>query len=71
MNKYILNKNSQSNGDHEVNVTRGCSYLPAVENRLDIGNFTNCQQAIIQAKTNWPGHSINGCYYCANACHTS
>lgn len=40
VDQYIINKNSQSNGDHEVhNKTKGCSYLPALENQIVIGNF--------------------------------
>ncbi len=35
MPNYIINKNSQPNGDHEVhNATTGCSYMPNVENQI-------------------------------------
>jgi len=72
VDQYIINKNSQSNGDHEVhNKTKGCSYLPALENQIVIGNFSNCQQAVTQAKSSWPNNRINGCYWCSTACHTS
>lgn len=72
MDQYIINRNAQSNGDNEVhNITRGCSYLPALENQIVIGNFSNCQQAVAQAKLNWPNNKINGCYWCSTACHTS
>lgn len=40
MDKYIINKNQQTNGDHEVhNVNKGCSYLPALENQIVLGNL--------------------------------
>ncbi|AKQ32262.1 MULTISPECIES: hypothetical protein [Acinetobacter] len=72
MDHYIINKNPQYNGDHEVhNATKGCNYLPSIENQVSIGNFVNCQQAVAQAKSNWPNNRINGCYWCANACHTT
>ncbi|NAR53149.1 hypothetical protein [Acinetobacter haemolyticus] len=72
MDKYIINKNAQLNGDHEVhNVTRGCNYLPNLENQITLGNFSTCQQAVAHAKSNWPNNRINGCYWCATACHTS
>lgn len=72
MDNYIINKNAQYNGDHEVhNATRGCNYLPSIENQISLGNFVNCQQAVAQAKLNWPNNRINGCYWCANACHTT
>ncbi|MCA4423036.1 hypothetical protein LDY25_13715 [Acinetobacter baumannii] len=72
MDHYIINKNPQYNGDHEVhNATKGCNYLPSIENQVSIGNFVNCQQAVAQAKSNWPNNRINGFYWCANACHTT
>ncbi len=43
MDHYIINKNPQYNGDHEVhNATKGCNYLPSIENQVSIGNFVNC-----------------------------
>ena len=37
MASYYVNKNAQSNGDHEVHVY-GCSFFPAAENRLYLGD---------------------------------
>lgn len=72
MDKFIINKNPQANGDHEIhNVTKGCSYLPLVQNQVDVGYFANCQQAITKAKSSWPNNKINGCYWCSTTCHTS
>jgi len=72
MDKYIINKNQQSNGDHEVhNASKGCSHLPALENQIVIGTFANCYQAVASAKSNWSKNRINGCYWCATSCHTS
>ncbi|RUO25167.1 hypothetical protein CWE11_11830 [Aliidiomarina sanyensis] len=72
MQKFIINKNKQSNGDHEVhNATTGCSYMPNLENQIDLGYHVSCHGAVAEAKRLWPGNRINGCYYCANACHTS
>jgi len=39
--RYYVNKNAQTNGDHEVH-TETCTWLPDVENRLYLGNFTSC-----------------------------
>ncbi|MBB87285.1 MAG: hypothetical protein CMP06_08305 [Xanthomonadales bacterium] len=72
MSRFVLNKNPQSNGDHEVhNATQGCSYMPQVANQIDLGEHASCHGAVAYAKQKWPGHRINGCYYCCNACHTS
>lgn len=72
MPSFVINKNQQSNGDHEVhNLTTGCTYMPNPENQIDLGTHPNCQGAVAKAKRNWPDARINGCYYCCNECHTS
>jgi len=68
MARYYVNKNAQSNGDHEVHKT-GCSWLPAVENRIYLGEFSSCGPAVREAKKYYT--QVNGCYYCCPACHTS
>jgi len=68
MASYYVNKNAQSNGDHEVHVT-GCSFMPAPENRLYLGEFTTCQPAVQEAKKHYT--QSNGCAFCCQACHTS
>ncbi|MEQ9246269.1 MAG: hypothetical protein RLO21_09810 [Nitratireductor sp.] len=76
MAKYILNQNkqdSQSGQNHELhNESPGaCSHLPARENRLEVGNFSNCHDAMAEAKRKYPSMAadIDGCYYCCSACH--
>ncbi|RLA82788.1 MAG: hypothetical protein DRG78_06225 [Epsilonproteobacteria bacterium] len=72
MSKFIINKNAQENGDHEVhNETTGCSHMPNPENRIDVGNYNSCQEAVADAKRKWPDHKVDGCYYCCNSAHTS
>lgn len=68
MTDYYVNKNAQSNGDHEVHQT-GCAFMPNLENRLYLGLFPNCHGAVAEAKKTY--YKSNGCYYCSNACHTS
>ena len=68
MAKYYVNKNAQSNGDHEVHET-GCKYLPADENRISLGYFDNCKDAVKKAKETYS--TADGCYWCSNECHTS
>ncbi len=70
MANYCVNKNAQSNGDHEVhNLGAGCSYLPDPPNRLALGNHSNCTTAVQKAKQTYP--RSNGCAFCAAACHTT
>ncbi|MGH1364857.1 MAG: hypothetical protein ACRBF0_14955 [Calditrichia bacterium] len=68
MARYYVNKNAQSNGDHEVHTT-GCSFMPETHNRIYLGDFSNCQQAVKEAKKYYK--QTNGCYYCSNECHTT
>jgi len=64
---YYVNKNAQANGDHEVHKS-GCSYMPDSENRIYIGDFYNCYDAVKQAKKYY--FQSNGCYYCSRECNT-
>ena len=69
MPNYCVNKNAQSNGDHEVHdlaSTKGC--LPSASNRLDLGYHPSCSGAVTAAKRSYS--QSNGCAYCASACHT-
>ncbi len=68
MARYYVNKNAQSNGDHEVH-RQGCTFIPLSENRIYLGEHTRCKSAIRKAKEYY--NQVNGCYYCSNDCHTS
>jgi hypothetical protein len=65
---YYVNKNPQLNGDHEVHIST-CSFLPIEANRLYLGIYSNCEDAVARAKQTYP--KSNGCKTCCNACHTS
>lgn len=72
MPHFIVNRNAQDNGDHEVhNKTTGCNYMPEPQNQVDLGQHDSCHGAVAYAKRRWPQARVNGCYWCANACHTS
>jgi hypothetical protein len=68
MQRYLVNKNAQSNGDHEMHVDT-CSHLPNPENRLYLGFFSGCREALKEAKKY--DSNADGCFFCCNACHTS
>lgn len=68
MAKYYVNKNAQSNGDHEVHKD-GCDWMPNETNRKYLGNFDNCEDAVKAAKKDDP--KADGCKYCSPACHKS
>lgn len=67
---FYINKNQQANGDHEVHTTI-CTHPPVQENKVSLGYFDYCWQAVAEAKRKWPNVRINGCYYCAKPCHTT
>jgi len=74
MTKYIVNKNPQPNGDHEVHKSPRSLCVspryPLSENQLYLGEFVGCSGAVAEAKRR--GYSTSdGCYYCSGACHTS
>lgn len=65
---YYVNKNAQANGDHEVHKS-SCSRMPYPENRKYLGDFSNCRDAVREAKKTYT--TADGCFYCSPACHTS
>lgn len=72
MPSFIINRNQQDNGDHEVhNTTAGCNFMPLPGNQIELGTFSSCHGAVASAKQRWPGEQINGCMYCCNPCHTT
>lgn len=68
MKKYYVNKNKQSNGDHEVH-EEGCVWMPSSDNKKELGQFSSCKGAVQEAKKTYP--QSNGCKTCCNDCHTS
>jgi len=71
MPDYCVNMNAQpGSGDHEVHdlsSTKGC--LPSPSSRIALGWYANCDDAVRAAKSFYG--DVNGCYYCAYACHTT
>jgi hypothetical protein len=65
---YLVNRQAQPNGDHEVHQTT-CGYLPALGNQDHLGYFSTCQEAV-RAARNRGYRQVNGCYWCSYACHT-
>ena len=68
MADYYVNRNAQSNGDHEVH-RAGCPWLPDDVNRIHLGAFTSCHPAVVAARKHYS--QIDGCAHCSPACHTS
>jgi hypothetical protein len=69
MPNYVVNKNAQPNGDHEVHRTDTCTRLPEPRNQDPLGWHHGCAPAVGAAKAK--GYrTANGCYYCSSECNT-
>jgi hypothetical protein len=66
MDYYYVNKNAQSTGEHEVHKNT-CSHLPDTNNRIGLGYFSSCAEALRKANEYYT--EVDGCYYCCPACH--
>lgn len=72
MPNFYVNRNQQSNGDHEVHedTPQACSNAPLPLNRDPLGWHADCRGAVAAA-TAKGYRRANGCYYCARPCHTT
>ena len=66
--RYYVNKQAQSNGDHEVH-KETCFRLPTTDNRLYLGVFSTSEAALREARKLYP--KADGCYYCCPEIHHS
>ena len=66
MQYFYVNKHAQLNGEHEVH-TSSCSFLPSVENRISLGMFNTCAEALSAARKYYS--NVDGCFYCCSQCH--
>lgn len=67
MPNYLVNKNAQSTGEHEVHEST-CGQRPDYPNQQQLGLYANCHEAVNAAKNYYL--NVDGCYYCCNPCHT-
>lgn len=65
--KFYVNKNAQPTGEHEVH-RYNCAWLPDVENRLYLGDFSTSQAAIKEARNYYS--CVDGCAHCCPESHT-
>lgn len=70
METYYLDSKAQINGNHEIHKL-DCHYFPSAANRIQIGKFNSCDEALTMAKEKYSPSKINGCFYCVKECHTN
>lgn len=69
MDKYIINRNTDINGNNEVhNKTIGCRKMPLSSNQISLGEHRSAQEAVNYAKSIGLVNA-DGCYYCCNSAH--
>lgn len=69
MPNYYVNNNPQptSKGEHEVH-SETCPFLPLVYDKIDLGEHSNCQSAVHEARKYH--NNVDGCKVCCPRCHT-
>ncbi len=65
MQHYYVEKRETANGEHEIHVPR-CAYLPEANDRVYLGTFSSCADALRQAKTHYD--KATGCRWCCAEC---
>ena len=65
--RYYVNKNAQPTGEHEVHKPT-CVWLPYVENRIYLGDFTTSAEALKAARQFYS--NVDGCKKCCPEIHT-
>ena len=66
MERYYVNTNAQSTGEHEVHKD-GCHRMPELQNRIYLGYFSDAKEAVSEARRYFS--NVDGCYYCASEVH--
>jgi len=64
---YFVDKTARENGDHEVH-RGGCRECPDDRNRIYIGFFSNCEEALAKASKFFS--QVNGCSLCTKEYHS-
>jgi hypothetical protein len=64
MNKYYLENDENTNGEHEIHMI-SCNYKSKIDNLIFIGLFTECKYALLEAQEIFK--RVNGCSFCCNS----
>lgn len=66
--EYYLNKMPRRDGKHELHLSI-CLFAPNELNRIELGEFHDCDEAIEYARNIEP--NIVGCLFCSPLCYES
>ena len=68
MNHYYLNRDTMGNPNHNHEVHKStCRYLPSALNRVYLGYFSSCAEAMKVAKLYY--NNVDACVFCCPECH--
>lgn len=65
MKHYYVNKETMGNPNY--NHAEGCVWMPSAVNRIYLGYFSSCSDAIKKAKEYYS--NVDGCATCCPLCH--
>ena len=65
--RYYVNKNAQDDGTREVHKVTVCETHAKVHNRIYLGYFSSCHDAVEAAKNHYD--NVDGCANCSPSCH--
>ncbi|MBK7128317.1 MAG: hypothetical protein IPM74_12190 [Crocinitomicaceae bacterium] len=64
--KYYVNVKTESDGSHQMHTTY-CAFRPSAEsNRIEVGKFSSCNEALIKAHAIFD--LVRACHFCCHAC---
>jgi hypothetical protein len=67
MTLYLVNKDPQPSGEHELH-RAGCPTSPDEDDQLPLGRFENCREAVSFARRYYS--RLDGCRNCCPECHS-
>lgn len=65
--QYYVNMEADENGQHLIHHP-GCRHFPHSRNRLYLGIFFKCEEAIAEAQKHYK--QVNGCPRCSVNCYS-
>jgi hypothetical protein len=68
MDAYYITRETNNLGGHNEVHKSDCQSMPSFENRIFLGNFTSCNDAIDEAEKHFPNNT-DGCNICCPRCH--
>ena len=66
MNWYYLEVNTDKGAKYNEIHKEDCKFMPKKENRIFLGHFSNCEDALKKAGNHFP----NGFHVCPRCCQT-